>query len=110
MRTVLHGGGRAKRSEPGAFAVSSSSGNSPIGVVAVLSGLLSAERLQGGSMNDRDRLEQLRALLVRLERMPVSAERDWMIGEVRARAVDVETGVKPAAPPARSEDAPHREI
>jgi hypothetical protein len=43
-------------------------------------------------MNDRDRLEQLRALLVRLERMPASAERDWMLGEVRARAVDVETG------------------
>jgi hypothetical protein len=70
----------------------------------VLSGLLSAERLQGGSMNDRDRLEQLRALLVRLERMPVSAERDWMIGEVRARAVDVETGEKPAAMRARSGD------
>jgi hypothetical protein len=53
-------------------------------------------------MNDRDRLEQLRALLLRLERMPVSAERDWMLGEVRARAVDVETGVKPAAMRARS--------
>jgi hypothetical protein len=47
-------------------------------------------------MNDHDRLEQLRALLVRLERSPVSAERDWMLGEVRARAVDVESGVKPA--------------
>jgi len=47
-------------------------------------------------MNDRDRLEQLRAMLVRLERSPVSAERDWMLGEVRARAVDVESGVKPA--------------
>src|SRR3954468_14645482 len=48
-------------------------------------------------MNDRDRLEQLRELLVRLKRMPASAERDWMLAEVRARAVDVETGVKPAA-------------
>ena len=48
-------------------------------------------------MNDRDRLEQLRVLRARLERMPASAGRDWMLGEVRARAVDVETGVKPAA-------------
>src|SRR3954470_614615 len=48
-------------------------------------------------MNDRDRLEQLRGLLDRLERMPASADRDWMLGEVRARAVDVETGVRPAA-------------
>jgi hypothetical protein len=49
-------------------------------------------------MNDRDRLEQLRALLVRLERSPASAERDRMLGEVRARVVDVETGETPAAP------------
>jgi hypothetical protein len=55
-------------------------------------------------MNDRDRLEQLRALLARLERMPVSAERDEVLGAVRARAVDVETGEKPAAMRARSSD------
>jgi hypothetical protein len=48
-------------------------------------------------MNDRDRLEQLRALLTRLERIPASAERDWMLAQVRSRAVDVDTGVKPAA-------------
>jgi hypothetical protein len=48
-------------------------------------------------MNDRDRLVQLRGLLERLERMPASADRDWMLAEVRARAVDVETGVRPAA-------------
>jgi hypothetical protein len=59
-------------------------------------------------MNDRGRLEQLRALLVRLERMPISAERDWMLGEVRARAVDVETGVNPAAMRARSKDGAER--
>jgi hypothetical protein len=47
-------------------------------------------------MKDRERLEQLRGLLDRLERMPASADRDWMIAEVRARAVDVETGVPPA--------------
>ena len=44
-------------------------------------------------MNDRDRLEQLEVLLARLERMPASAGRDWMLAEVRGRAVDVETGM-----------------
>jgi hypothetical protein len=48
-------------------------------------------------MNDRDRLEHLRGLLDRLERMPASAHRDWVLSEVRRRAVDVETGVTPAA-------------
>ena len=48
-------------------------------------------------MNDRERLEQLRGLLDRIERMPASADRDWMLRAVRARTVDVETGVKPAA-------------
>src|ERR1700712_305295 len=48
-------------------------------------------------MNDRDRLAQLHGLVSRLERMPASAERDWMLNEVRARAVDVETGAKPTA-------------
>src|SRR4051812_5606960 len=61
-------------------------------------------------MNDRDRLEQLRALLVRLKRMPASAERGWMLAEVRARAVDVETGVKPAAMRARSGDGAEPEF
>jgi hypothetical protein len=55
-------------------------------------------------MNERDRLEQLRALRARLEQMPESAQRDWMLGEVRARAVDVETGAEPAAMRALSED------
>jgi hypothetical protein len=48
-------------------------------------------------MKTGDRLEHLRVLLHRLERMPPSADRDWMLSEVRARAVDVETGVTPAA-------------
>jgi hypothetical protein len=61
-------------------------------------------------MNDRDRLEQLRGLLARLERMPASAERDWMLGEVRARAVDVETGARPAAMRALSRDGAESEI
>jgi hypothetical protein len=46
-------------------------------------------------MNDRDRLGQLGGLLARLERMPASAGRDWMLAEVRGRAVDVETGMAP---------------
>jgi hypothetical protein len=47
-------------------------------------------------MNHRDRLNQLHGLLDRLERMPASADRDWMLAEVRGRAVDVETGVATA--------------
>jgi hypothetical protein len=43
-------------------------------------------------MNDRDRLHQLHDLLDRLERMPASADRDWVLAQARARAVDVETG------------------
>jgi hypothetical protein len=47
-------------------------------------------------MNHRDRLHQLHGLLDRLERMPASADRDWMLAEVRGRAVDVETGMAPS--------------
>jgi hypothetical protein len=47
-------------------------------------------------MNDRVRLDQLRGLLDRLECMPASADRDWMLAEVRGRAVDVETGIPPS--------------
>jgi hypothetical protein len=47
-------------------------------------------------MNGRDRLEQLRGMLDRLERMPASPERDWLLAEVRVRTVDVETGAPPA--------------
>lgn len=46
-------------------------------------------------MTDRDRLEQLDVLIERLRGLPASPNRDWMIGEVRARKVDVETGVRP---------------
>jgi uncharacterized membrane protein len=61
-------------------------------------------------MNDHDRLQQLRALAVRIEGMPASAERDWMLGEVRARAVDVETGAEPAAMRALPADGAEAEI
>jgi hypothetical protein len=46
-------------------------------------------------MNDRDRLDQLRGLLDRVGRMPASADRDWTLAQVRARVVDVETGMPP---------------
>src|SRR4051812_50068031 len=73
--------------------------------LAARSGLLRASRraadappqAKGHGMNDRDRLEHLRGLLDRLERMPASADRNWMLAEIRARAVDVETGVTPSA-------------
>jgi hypothetical protein len=61
-------------------------------------------------MNDRDRLDQLRGLLDRLERVPASADRDWMLAEVRKRAVDVETGVAPAPMRARPQDELEAEI
>jgi hypothetical protein len=48
-------------------------------------------------MNDRDRLAQLEGLLAQLERMPASANRDFMLAEVRGRVVDVKTGM-PATP------------
>lgn len=41
------------------------------------------------------RLKRLRALLDRIERLPASAQREWMLEEVRSRLVDVETGVEP---------------
>ncbi len=47
-------------------------------------------------MNDRDRLEHLHLLLARVQRLPQSPQRDWMLSQVRARTVDVESGVRPA--------------
>ena len=41
------------------------------------------------------RLKRLRVLLDRIERLPASAQREWMLQEVRSRLVDVETGVEP---------------
>lgn len=46
-------------------------------------------------MSGDHRLRRLGALVDRLERLPASAQREWMLGEVRARAVDVETGEPP---------------
>ena len=42
-------------------------------------------------MNDRDRLNKLRALREQLKRLPPSAERDRMLREVGSRAVDLES-------------------
>jgi hypothetical protein len=41
------------------------------------------------------RLTQLRALVDRLERLPASPRREWMLEETRARMADVETGDEP---------------
>src|SRR3990170_3404434 len=48
-------------------------------------------------MSGKRRFEQLKDLVARLEQLPSSAERDRVLAEVRARAVDLETGVKPRA-------------
>jgi len=43
-------------------------------------------------MQGDDRLRRLKDLVDRLERLPASPERDRVLSEVRARAVDVDTG------------------
>jgi hypothetical protein len=48
-------------------------------------------------MSSADRLRQLRELEGRLELLPATEERDSMLRKVRARAVDVDTGV-PSTP------------
>ena len=48
-------------------------------------------------MSSDNRLKRLRDLLEQFERLPASPERDRMIREVRARVVDVDTGVTPRA-------------
>ena len=41
------------------------------------------------------RLTQLRAMVERLERLPASTRRDWLLHEARSRMVDVETDAEP---------------
>ena len=48
-------------------------------------------------MNDRDRLNKLRALREQLKRLPPSAQRDRMLREVGSRAVDLESSEPRAA-------------
>jgi hypothetical protein len=45
--------------------------------------------------DDERRLARLRGLVVRLERLPESAQREWMLDQVRARMVDIDTGFPP---------------
>jgi hypothetical protein len=48
-------------------------------------------------VSSEHRLRRLRELLARIEQLPASSERERMLGEVRARVVDVDTGVTPRA-------------
>jgi hypothetical protein len=52
------------------------------------------------------RLVRLRALVDRLERLPASERREWMLEEARARMVDVETGFEPRPMRTRDEESP----
>ena len=44
-----------------------------------------------------ERVQRLKDLVSRLEALPASPDRDRVLAEVRSRAVDVDTGVKPRA-------------
>ena len=48
-------------------------------------------------MSSDDRLQRLRELLAKIEQLPVTAESERMLREVRARVVDVDTGMAPRA-------------
>ena len=48
-------------------------------------------------MSSEHRLRRLRELLNRIEQLPASPETERMLREVRARVVDVDTGVTPRA-------------
>ena len=50
-------------------------------------------RLRGDVVCSEHRLRRLRELLARIEQLPASSERERMLGEVRARVVDVDIGV-----------------
>jgi hypothetical protein len=50
-------------------------------------------------MSGDHRLDRLRDLVGRLERLPDSDERDKVLGEVRARVVDLDTGATPRSKP-----------
>ncbi len=49
------------------------------------------------STSSEQRVKRLRELIEQLEQLPPSAERERMLREVRARAVDVDTGEQPSA-------------
>ena len=49
-------------------------------------------------MGSEHRVKRLRELIEQLERLPATAERDRMLREVRARVVDVDTGIASDTP------------
>ena len=52
------------------------------------------------------RLIRLRALVERLERLPASERREWMLREARARTADVESGDETRPLPTPAEEPP----
>src|SRR5687768_16247552 len=52
------------------------------------------------------RLIRLRALVDRIQRLPASERREWMVEEARSRVVDVETDVEPRPMRSLNEDPP----
>ena len=48
-------------------------------------------------MTTGQRVQRLRELLARIEKLPASTERDRLLSEVRSRAVDVDTDATPRA-------------
>ena len=48
-------------------------------------------------MDTAPRVKRLRELVAQMELLPASPNRDRMLSELRSRAVDVDTGVKPRA-------------
>ena len=57
-------------------------------------------------MATRPRIKRLHDLLDQIAMLPVSPERDRLLTEIRSRAVDVDTGVKPRAMLAMQEPSP----
>jgi hypothetical protein len=61
-----------------------------------------------------ERVKRLKDLVERLEKLPATPDRDRVLSEVRSRAVDLDTGVKPRAmlpvrePPPRRAESPKR--
>src|SRR5829696_7703940 len=61
-------------------------------------------------MATRRRVERLRDLMDQIALLPLSPERDRLLSEIRSRAVDVDTAVKPRAMLPLREPAPAPDV